>query len=78
MIKETFKEDDKNKTKENFCAPCAMAIPAALGVGGVAAGSGSGGSDRKMKTIIFWSSMALIIISIIVFFYLKSRCKTCR
>jgi uncharacterized membrane protein YvbJ len=73
-----MKKETNKDSKENFCAPCAMAIPAALGFGGVAAGSGSGGGDRKWKTIIFWSSIALILISIIVFIYLKMRCTTCR
>ena len=77
MIKETYFKDDKD-IKENFCAPCAMAIPAALGFTGIAAGSGSGGSDRKTKTIILWVSIGLIILSVIFFIYLKTRCKTCR
>ena len=74
MKKETYNKD----SKENFRAPCALAIPAALGVGGVAAGSGSGGNDRKWKKIIFWSSIGLILISVIVFIYLKMKCTTCR
>lgn len=67
----------KDEEKEGFCAPCLMAIPAALGVGGAAA-SGSKGGDKKKKQIILWSSIALTIISIIVFIYLKRKCKTCR
>ena len=66
-----------SESKEEFCAPCLLAIPAALGVGG-AASSGSKGVNKKKKAIILWSSIALTIISIIIFIYLKMKCKTCR
>ena len=68
---------NKDENKEEFCAPCLMAVPAALGVGGAASSSGKGG-DKKKKNIMLWSSIALTIISIIVFIYLKKKCKTCR
>jgi hypothetical protein len=70
------KNDNKDDNKEEFCAPCLMAVPAALGVGG-AASSGKG-SDKKKKSIMLWSGIALTVISIIVFIYLKKKCKKCR
>ena len=69
---------ENKENKENFCAPCAMAIPAALGIGGVAAGSGSGGKDRKLKNKRLWSSIAVLIVSVILFFYFKYRCTKCK
>ena len=70
-------KNEKDDSKEEFCAPCMMAIPAALGVSGAAAGSTAGGS-RKMKNIILWSSVGITILSIIIFIWLKTRCTTCR
>lgn len=65
--------------KEEFCAPCAALIPAAIGLGGAGASGGtSGGKNKKMKNIIFWSSIGLTVISIIVFIWLKTRCTSCR
>ena len=68
---------DKDEYREEFCAPCMMAIPAALGISGAAAGSSSGGS-RKFKNILLWTSIGITILSIIIFIWLKTRCKTCR
>jgi hypothetical protein len=67
-------------TKEEFCAPCAALIPAAIGIGGVGMSSGgtSGGKNRKIKQIVFWSSIGLTIISITIFVWLKSNCSMCR
>jgi len=67
-------------TKEEFCAPCAALIPAAIGIGGVGISSRgtSGGKYKKMKQIVFWCSIALTIISIAIFIWLKSRCTMCR
>ena len=66
-----------NETKEPFCAPCLLAIPAALGIGGTAASNSKGG-NKKTKEIMLWSSVALTVVSIIVFIYLKRKCKKCR
>ena len=63
--------------KEEFCAPCAMAVPTLLGAGGIA-GSSTTGGNRKMKTIIFWSSIGVTILSVIIYIWLKNRCSTCR
>ena len=69
--------NNKNKEiKEEFCTPCLMAIPMAMGVGG-AAGS-SAANNKKLKKILLFGGLGLILISIIVFIYLKSRCTTCR
>lgn len=65
-------------TKEDFCAPCVALIPAAIGIGGAGASGTSGGKNKKIKTIIFWSSIGLTIISIIIFIWLKTRCTTCK
>jgi preprotein translocase subunit SecG len=67
--------NNKDENKEEFCAPCLMAVPLALGAGGVA-GSGKG-KNKTMKNIIFWSSIALIIISIVVYIMLRKNCKNC-
>ena len=63
-------------TKEEFCAPCLLAIPAALGVGGAAASKDPG--QNKKKKIILWVSIILTILSIIIYIYLKKRCTNCR
>ena len=52
-------KNEKDDSKEEFCAPCMMAIPAALGVSGAAAGSTAGGS-RKMKNIILFLTACTI------------------
>lgn len=67
-------------TKEEFCAPCAALIPAAIGIGGVGMSSGgtSGGKNKKIKQIVFWSSIGLTILSVIIYIWLKSRCTMCR
>ena len=67
-------------TKEEFCAPCAALIPAAIGIGGVGMTSGrtSGGKYKKIKQIVFWSSIGLTIFSITIYIWLKSRCTMCR
>ena len=70
-------QNNKN-IKEDFCAPCAALIPTAIGIGGAAASGTSGGRNKKIKQIIFYSSIGLIILSIIVFIWLKIRCTTCR
>ena len=64
--------------KEDFCAPCLSLIPAAIGIGGAGASGTSKGKNKKMKNIIFWSSISLTVISVIVFIWLKTRCTTCR
>lgn len=68
------KSDD---VKEEFCAPCMSLIPAAFGVGGVAVAS-SAKKSRKWKKTLFWVSLAITLLSIAVFIYFKTRCKTCR
>jgi hypothetical protein len=70
-------QNNKN-TKEDFCAPCAALIPAAIGIGGASVSGTSGEKNKKIKKIIFYSSIGLTIISIIVFIWLKTRCTTCR
>ena len=67
-----MKDED---TKEEFCGPCAALVPLALGGAGVA-GSGAAG-NKKTKNIVLGISIAMIIISIIIYFWLKSRCTTC-
>ena len=71
----SHKEENKDGSKEEFCAPCLMALPLAIGAGG-AAGAGKSG-NKKMKNIILWSSIGLIIISIIIYIILKRKCTTC-
>lgn len=70
--------NNNEQTKEEFCAPCLMAVPLAVGIGGAGVSAGSKDNNKKIKKIILWSSIALIIISIIVYIILKSRCNTCR
>ena len=70
------------ENKEEFCAPCALAIPAALGAVGV--GTTAGGSDeqeQQTRNIIFWSSIGILAVSVILFVYLKffrKNCTQCR
>jgi hypothetical protein len=67
-------------TKEEFCAPCAALIPAAIGIGGVGMSNGgiSGGKNKKIKKFIFCSSIVLTIFSIIIYIWLYSSCTMCR
>ena len=65
-------------TKEDFCGPCMALVPAAIGLSGAGASGTSGGKNKKLKKIIFWSSIGLTVLSIIIFIWLKSRCTTCR
>lgn len=67
--------EQKEQTKEEFCAPCLMALPLAIGAGGAAHSSKS--ANKKMKNIILWSSIGLIVISIIIYIILKRKCSTC-
>ena len=41
-------KERKEDVREDFCGPCLMMIPAALGLGGTAVGSSAKG-NRKMK-----------------------------
>ena len=70
------------ETKEKFCSPCALAIPAALGAVGIgsSAAIGSQEKDQLTQNIIFYSSIGVICLSIVVFRYLKvskngNKCK---
>lgn len=63
--------------REDFCASCLSLIPAAAGLGGIGI-STSAKKARKWKTALFWGSLALTIISVIVFIYFKTKCSTCR
>jgi hypothetical protein len=67
--------EQAQKTKEEFCAPCLMAVPLAIGAGGAA--NSSKGKNKKMKKTILWSSIGLIVISIIIYIILKTNCSTC-
>lgn len=66
----------KEDVKEEFCAPCLLAIPAMMGAGGAAA-SGSE-KNKKTRKIILWVSIALTGVSIILYIYFKTKCKNCR
>ena len=74
----SYNLQNNKDTKEDFCAPCAALIPAAIGIGGAGVSGSSGSKNKQMKNIIFWSSIGLTIISIIIFIWLKTRCTTCR
>jgi hypothetical protein len=71
-----MKTNKQEETKEDFCGACALAIPAALGVSGAAASSG--GDKSNTKTIILWTSVGITVLSIALFIYFKTRCKSCR
>ena len=74
-----MKDENKDEiVKENFCTSCLAIVPGLIGAGGVVGSSGKGGKDRKMRNIVFWSSIALIILSIIIYIYFKRRCVDCR
>ena len=74
-----MKEQNKDENvKEEFCTSCLAIIPGLIGTGGVVSASGKGGNHKKYKSIIFWSSIALIILSIFIYFYYRSRCSDCR
>ena len=62
--------------KEDFCAPCLLAVPAILGVGGAA--SSSAAKNKLTKKILLIGGIILTIVSIIIFVYSKSKCQTCR
>jgi hypothetical protein len=72
----------KEENKEEFCAPCALAIPAALGAVGIGTSAvGSQDKDKQTRDIIMWSGIGVLVLSIIVFIYLKmssSDCKQCK
>jgi uncharacterized membrane protein YjfL (UPF0719 family) len=68
----------KKEIKEEFCGSCLSLVPAALGVGGVAVAS-SAKKSRKWKKALFWGSLVITILSIILFIWFKTRpCSTCR
>ena len=76
-------KDNKEESKEEFCAPCALAIPAALGAVGIgtSATMGSQDKDQQTRNIIMWSGIGVLVLSIIIFIYIKmssSDCKQCK
>lgn len=82
MTKELYvaPNDKKNEDiKEDFCPVCAIApLVVAGAASGTAAGTSKNGS--KMKTIILWSSIAVVIIGIIALIYFRygKKCESCK
>ena len=64
----------EKEEKDNFCMACAVA-PLAM-AGGAAANSGS--KSHKRKKLIFWISLPISIISIIIIVWYMKKCKECR
>ena len=69
----------KEESKEEFCAPCALAIPAALGAVGIGTSTtmGSQDKDKQTRDSVMWSGIGVLVLSIIVFIYLKMTSKNC-
>lgn len=82
--------ENKKEIKEDFCPICIAAIPLAFGASGAGAAkiSDSGNNDdncpiKKRKKhfmkILFWSSIAISVISLFVIIYFKyiKKCEGC-
>jgi hypothetical protein len=69
-------ENAENKnTKEDFCGAC-VAVPLAMAGLGAAAGSDLQ-SKKKWKKVIFFSGIAISLISIGVAIWYLAYCKSC-
>ena len=66
-----------SEVKENFCGACIAAPLAIAGVGVAGVGSRGSGSNKKTKTVMLWSGIALTILSLIVMIWYMTRCKQC-
>ena len=84
-------ENKKDEIKEDFCPVCIAAIPLAFGATGAGASKMVDSKDKdddncpikKRKKhflkILFWSSIALSIVSVLVIIYFKfiKQCEEC-
>jgi hypothetical protein len=63
-----------NVVKENFCGAC-LALPLAFaGAGTATATSGDGGKNGGKSNLFFWSVIITIIGLIVTFWYLSGDC----
>lgn len=72
-----MKSLQKEEIKEEFCGPCMMAVPLALGVGGAVKGGSSKGKN-KLNNILLIGGIVLSVVSIIIYILWKRRCTECR
>ena len=70
-----MKTKNEEETKEEFCAPCMMAVPMLFGAS--ASGAGVGINNKWSMTFII-SGIVITILSIILFFYLRNKYKDCK
>lgn len=64
--------------KEEFCGTCVAGLTALAG--GISTASSTAIEDKEKKKWVFWISLSITIISILVLIYLlyfKSDCKSC-
>lgn len=68
---------DNQEVKEEYCGACIAGVAALAGVG-TATVNNSTTKNRQTKKIIFYTSITVSIISIIILIYLiMKKCKEC-
>lgn len=66
----------KEETKENFCGACVAGVAALVGSGTAVSTRKNG---KKTKKIIFWISVSVTVVSILIMVYLLfiKKCDAC-
>ena len=70
----------EDETKEEFCGAC-LAVPLAFAGAGVSAyGTGSKGSHKKRRKMVFWVGILMVLLSLAVAYYYMfiKDCGDCR
>jgi uncharacterized membrane protein YvbJ len=70
-------EQKKEEQKEEFCGACVAGLTALVGVAGTSMGS-KASKNKQTKKIIFWVSVSVTVISILIAIYLLKTCKDCK
>ncbi len=65
---------NKEEIREDFCPAC-VAVP--LAMAGVGTGKSASGKQSVFSKIIFWLSIIITILSIIVAIWYFTRCEEC-
>uniref|UniRef100_A0A6C0EKG6 Transmembrane protein n=1 Tax=viral metagenome TaxID=1070528 RepID=A0A6C0EKG6_9ZZZZ len=67
------------ETKESFCGACVAGVAALVGAGTASATAQDRKKNKKKQKIIFWISVGVTILSILIAIYILfiRKCKEC-
>ena len=69
-----------SETKESFCSACVSGITALIGAGSASLTAEDRKKNKKTRKIIFWISVIVTVISILltIYFLFIRKCNTCQ